>query len=259
MRRIEKKDYERYYLDPFVHLLGLKPSRIVPHDPPDFMLTVCGREIAVELTEFYSEADDVPDIGLVRAWQRLRQAIGEERNRHTELHDVDARIVFRDQRLPPSRDHGRFAEALVHFVLAQMPGYKGQERVYARDTLATVPMLGNYLEQLEIEHAGCYCTWDLPPQCFSSGVTEDELVRILERKRYASKAGAEELWLVIAAGVHPCQCMGLPQAGILNDYTRCNAALADSPHDKVYLFEIMFDRVMCWQRSTGWQLFVEDF
>jgi hypothetical protein len=49
----KKKQRERFLLDRFLEHQGIKPTRIVPEESPDFLIDLEGRTVGIELTELF--------------------------------------------------------------------------------------------------------------------------------------------------------------------------------------------------------------
>ena len=256
IRAFKQEDDERFFLSPFLSLVRLKPSKIIPggNQPPDFIVVQRGQRIAIELTEFYSTSSDTPSPGWEKAWTATRSAMAAERDRYSELHDICMGVTFNKRPLPRRNDQAPFAAELAALALRHLDEAEGEAIILGPNDFQGFALLKRHLAGVEVRRSDYYETWDLADRSFSCGLQENELLAVLERKQYSAKEGADELWLVVVSGSLPCQSMGLPIAEELNRFSAAKMALANGPYDRVYLYDYMWDRVLCWHASTGWRL-----
>jgi hypothetical protein len=120
MTREVQKIIERRTLDVLLASLGLTP-RQEPEagEAPDFMVSLSGRRIGVEIT-IYSSAD-VVDGGYARRqveseWDKLRLASQSFCTTHPDLRDINVNLIFAGP-VPPQRQHADFLEEIAVFAL----------------------------------------------------------------------------------------------------------------------------------------------
>ena len=71
----EQENRERFYLDKLLTALRMKPDSVERGaNPPDFLLTLDGSRIAVEVTEFHSATDvgGHPRRAVEEEWQKIQ-------------------------------------------------------------------------------------------------------------------------------------------------------------------------------------------
>ncbi len=115
------------------------------------------------------------------------------------------------------------------------------------------PFLSEYLQKFELKKVGCFITWDWNYSGSFIGLSEEELLEIIEPKiskvlSYKGK-GIDELWLLVVSGHRISQAMDLDLSNKLNNYKQLNVLLRDSGYNKVYLYQYMFDVIYEW---PGW-------
>ena len=251
-----QKDDELFYLEQFLNCLRIKTDNIKKgNEPPDYTITIDGKDIAIEITEFHSNAKGLNNHSrreVEENWKKLRMVIRTERNKHSELKSINVNIYFKELNVPPVRDHSKFAKELVCFVIKKLGCISDKKKIFT-DFQGRYNLLSIYLKELRFHNVGCYITWDWNQNAAFVGLSEKELEITIspKLKKYQPKKGYEN-WLLIVSGTNLSQAMGRPCIDELNKYA-INKKLVKSPFDKVYIFQYMLSRVLLWQRYIGWQ------
>lgn len=252
---------ERFYLGKFLDALTFPYQKIDRGaDPPDFLIHSTDAKIAIEITEFYSDAKGAtgdPRKLVEREWDKLRDVIAKARERHPELNEINCHIFLMELGLPSRRDYQKFADELVRFVIKNLTILTDESRDFK--ILSDVfPLLKKHVAKIHLNKAGCYITWDWNHSGGFVGLSEDELARVISRKvsQDNSENSCDESWLLIVAdgGEGISQSMGLPHPDELNGYRTVNAMLLASSFDKVYIHQYLLDRIFEWRRDKGWSL-----
>lgn len=254
MRRSQQEE-ERFCLDRFLEGLETPAERIERGaDPPDFVLSIAGRRVAVEVTGFHSAATG--DGGHARRaveeeWDALRETISNARPEHPELDSLDCQLMFKGLLVPRRRDHVRFAEELI--VLVQgLAGQVTKARTVFRN-LEGFALLGKYLRGVVLSRPGCYMTWDWDKNAAFVGMNEAELSRTVSPKLQRPRPrDVDENWLLVVSGHRLSQSMGVPHIEQFRAYVCLNKALANGPYDAVYVFEYMLSRILRWRHGDDW-------
>ena len=252
----EKKQRERFYLDHFIKVTGLCPLCIEPGaDPPDFVVILGGRRIAVEITEFHSGAkgtDNSPRRAVEEEWDRLRRLIEKERAGDAILKEIGTQVFFKGLRVPSRRERAQFVSALLAFVRKEA-GSLTRNRTRFGEFGDDFPLLQAYLKCLDIYIAGCYISWEWNHNAAWVGLGENELCNILRPKLGKPRIdGVDEYWLLVVSGPHLSQSLGVPQIEEIRTWQQLNAHLGQGPYDRIYVFQYMVNRVLLWKPSVGW-------
>ncbi|MFA5038611.1 MAG: hypothetical protein WC732_02915 [Candidatus Omnitrophota bacterium] len=252
---------ERFYLGKFLDALAFSHQKIDRGaDPPDFVIHSSDAKIAIEITEFYSDAKGAsgdPRQLVEREWDKLRDVIAKAREQHSELNEINCHILLMELGLPSRREYQEFADEVVKFVIKNLAILTDKSQDF-KIPLDDFPLLKKYVAKIRLNKVGCYITWDWNHSGGFVGFSEDELVRVISRK--ASQDNSEnscgETWLLIVAdgGEGISQSMGVPHLHELNSFGTVNRMLEASSFDRVYIFQYLLDRIFEWRCGRGWFL-----
>jgi hypothetical protein len=250
----EKK--ERFYVDKFLVALRLTSESIERGaNPPDFILTQGKKQIAIEVTEFHSDATGPvghPRRLIEQEWAKLQQLIEQERKRYPDLNNISGLLFFKKLLVPSRVERLQFARELLDFSRNSLKCLTGKGGDFSSFDIDS-PLLKKYLRRLHLGLAKCYITWEWNHSASSVGLNESEMKKTISRKlEIPSPKGVSENWLLIVSGHQLSQSMGLPNVGKLNAFQETNEALKTGPYNKVFIFQYMFDRVLRWELSSGW-------
>lgn len=252
----EKKQREFCYLENFLKAMGLCPRRIEPGaEPPDFVIFLGDRRIAVEITEFHSGAkgtDDSPRRAVEEEWEKLRQLIEKERENYAILKEIGAKLFFKKLHVPSTPEHNQFVSELLAFVLKEGRNLTS-ERTRFKEFGGAFPLLQAYLKCLDLYIAGCYISWEWNHNIAWVGLDENELCNIVRPKLGKPRInGVDEYWLLVVSGPYLSQSMGIPQIEEIRNWQQLNVDLGKGPYDRIYVFQYMVDRVLLWTPSARW-------
>lgn len=264
---------ETTYAETFLAAISLsaRPKRGEKH-PPDFIVDVKGRRVAIEITEFYQ-----PPTGNCRFLRQQVEASGdkivklftEARKDYPELANLSWLVFLRQLQLPCSKEEIPFVSELLTFTKEHLPEIRVSPRTFSMFPPDGYPLMHKYLREVEISSdAGCYmnpCLSDLnfaDLNVASASLTDESLLQSCGMKKklspdYMNKLaanckslGASELWLLVVFGWKLSQAVPpLEHDGIgISRFDKTSAALRDSPYQRVFLFDYK-GRVFCW---PGW-------
>jgi hypothetical protein len=250
----EKK--ERFYVDKFLVVLRLVTESIERGaNPPDFILTQGKKQIAIEVTEFHSDATGPaghPRRLIEQEWAKLQQLCEQERKRYPDLNNISGLLFFKKLMVPSRVERLQFARELLEFSGKSLKCLTGKGGDFSSFDINS-PLLKKYLRRLHLGLSKCYITWDWNHSASSVGLNEPEMKKTISRKLESPRPrGVSENWLLIVSGHQLSQSMGLPDVEELNAFQEVNEALLNGPFDKVFIFQYMFDRVLLWEHSSGW-------
>lgn len=247
---------ERFYLDKFLTALQMKPNSVERGaNPPDFLLTLEGSRIAVEVTEFHSATDvgGHPRRVVEEEWQKIQRLFEQERKQYPDLDNISGRLFFKQLEVPPSGKHKQFVKELLDFGRSVL-GCLTKKGVDFSSFTPHFPLLNRYLKRLHLRDAGCHVTWNWNHSAGSVGLSEEELHGTISQKLIIFRpADVGENWLLVVSGHPLSQSMGRVSVNDLRGYQDLNKALEHGPYEKVYIFQSMCDRVLLWKRSEGWE------
>lgn len=257
MRMGQKQEKrERFYLDKFLIALRMTPKSIQRgDDPPDFILAQAKKQIAVEVTEFHSDATGPgghPRRLIEEEWTQLQESIEQEREHYPDLNEILGVLFFKNLALPSRPEYAQFVQELLEFSQNSLNSITGKGKNFnSFDT--SLPLLGRYLRKLHLQPVNCYITWEWNHSASSVGLNESEMKKTISRKlEIPCPESVSENWLLIVSGHQLSQSMGLPDVEKLSAFQEVNEGLEKGPYDKVFIFQYTFDRVLLWELSRGW-------
>lgn len=258
---MDQEERERFYLDRFLKSLVFPCQNIDRGaNPPDFVIQSNGLKIAIEITEFYSNAKGStgdPRRLVEKEWEKLREVISKIRDQHPELHEINCIVILKELGLPPRREYEKFAFELINFVIESIPDLSDKPEGF-KILSEEFPLLKKYVAKIRLNKVGCYITWDWNHTGGFVGFSEGELTNVISKKVSLdnSEDSYDEEWLLIVAdgseGIS--QCMGLPHVDEFNSFMTVKQMLDASFLDKVYIFQYLLDRIFEWRRDRGWVL-----
>lgn len=248
---------ERFYLDKFLVVLQMAPESIERGaNPPDFILTQGKKRMAVEVTEFHSDATGParhPRRLIEQEWAKLQQLIERERKRYPDLNNISGLLFFNKLAVPSRVECPQFVRELLDFsrnCLKSLTEKGGDFSSFGTN----FPLLRKYLKRLHLAIVECYITWEWNHSASSVGLNESEIKKSISRKlEIPHPKGVSENWLLIVSGHQLSQSMGLPDVQKLNAFNEVNNMLKNGPYDKVFIFQYMFDRILLWEHSGNWK------
>jgi len=255
-KRQNQEERERFYLDKFLVVLRMTPESIERGaNPPDFILAQAKKQIAVEVTEFHSDATGPgghPRRLIEEEWAKLQKLIEQERKHYPVLNNISGLLFFKNLALPSRVERPQFVRELLEFSQNSLNSITGKGKDF-NSFHTSLPLLGRYLRKLHLQPVNCYITWEWNHSASSVGLNESEMKKTISRKLEIPRPeSVSENWLLIVSGHQLSQSMGLPDVEELNAFEEVNGALKNGPCDKVFIFQYMFDRVLLWELSSGW-------
>lgn len=224
-------------------------------DPPDFYMVYESKRIAIEVTEYHSMRKGRSGHAwraVEEEWRRIRDLFIKERERYPELNDVHGFLLFRGLEMPPAKKHGQFVTELLEFGISQNRTLT-EERGWFHSFPSKFPLLNKYLKKIDLKKVNCYMTWDRNSAAFV-GITEEELEECVSNKiKKQHPQQIAENWLLIVSGTAMSQQIGLTPYKKFNDFARLNSRLETSSFDKVFFFQYIWERVLCWSPNKHWE------
>lgn len=257
-----KKEVERFYLESFLQLARHEPENINDHETPDFIITLNGKQIGIEVTEFHSDAkgsDGYPRRQIEEEWQKLQQEkLMPEVRQHSNLNTYNGILCFKELNLPFRPQYANFAKEVVRFSLNNCNLKKGEGKEFNAFG-SEFPLMRDYLKKFYLRNAGCYITWEWNHNASSVGLNEGELIGAIKKKINRLREGGwpdlPEKWLLVVSGHQISQCMGgkLVQ-NKLPKFTELNSQLKKSGFDKVFIYQHMFHSVFMFTKEQWSQI-----
>jgi hypothetical protein len=247
---------ECFYLEKFLKALRITVESIQRGaNPPDFILIKAKKRIAVEVTEFHSDAigpEGHPRRLIEEEWAKLQQVMKRERKHYPDLDKISGLLFFKKLSVPSRVEYPQFVRELLDFSRSSLKSLT-QKRGDFNSFGINSPLLKKYLKRLHLATVNCYITWEWNHSASSVGLNESEVKKtILKKLAIPRPKNVSENWLLIVSGHQLSQSMGLPHVEKLNAFQEANKALKDGPYDRVFIFQYMFDRVLLWEHSSGW-------
>lgn len=252
----DQRKRECFYLDKFLSALLMTPESIERGaNPPDFIVTQGKKQIALEVTEFHSDAigpEGHPRRLIEQEWTKLQQLIEQERKRYPDLNNISGLLFFKKLLVPSRVERPQFVRELLDSSRNSLKSLTEKGRDFSSFDI-NFPLLRKYLRRLHLAIVDCYITWEWNHSASSVGLNDSEMKKTISRKLGIPRPkGVSENWLLIVSGHQLSQSMGLPDVENLNAFRETNEALKNGSYDKIFIFQYMFDRVLRWEHSTGW-------
>jgi hypothetical protein len=212
----KKKQHEKFLLDRFLEHQGITPTRIDPGESPDFLITLDGRTVGIEVTELFikrcnSEARRLPEDPLLQAIESIttrivskaRKVYFDANNPHVLSH-----ILF-SNRVTPDIDK-RKGDQIAKLIADQIQSMSRQDSEGAEWRSREDEKDENPLSEWVI----FISSWKVPDLRFArwsptnntvglvSTLTPERLQEEIDKKASridAYKKRAEEIWLLIVA------------------------------------------------------------
>ena len=199
MTRADQKATERQTLDVALRALDLR----LDHEPkvgetPDFIVSVSGQRIGVEITMYSS--GDVVDDGHGRRqveseWDKLESVSKAFRAAQPKLRDINVNLMFSGA-VPPQRQHTDFMEEIAAFIGAHRHELRSEDTAYWPWNFST-PLMTAHLRALYLR-VEPFAVWHSNLTAgFVATPATSRIHAIVSDKSGRQFAPADELWLAI--------------------------------------------------------------
>jgi len=247
---------ELFYLERFLRRMEIEPESVKRgEDPPDFYVVQASNRIAIEVTEYHSMRKGLSGHdwrAVEEEWRCIRDLFIKERERYPELNDIHGFLFFKGLEMPPAKKHGQFVTELLEFGISQHRTLT-EERSWFHSFPSKFPLLSKYLKKIYLHKVNCYMTWDRNSASYL-GMSEKELQECVSNKlKKPRPQQITENRLLIVSGTAMSQQIGLIPCKKFNDFARLNSRLETSPFDKVFFFQYVWQRVLCWSPNKYWE------
>ena len=249
--RPDKKALERAALDSMLKALGVRPESIEDGEKPDFMLSIAGHFIGVELTTFQSNIAMDGKLGLRQVeaeWEAFEKAIPEFRAARPELKEINVGLMFKGAG-PPRVEHQVFMEEVGIFGLSQKTKLTEIDVAFWPSSFSS-PLMTKYLRTVFMRRSN-HALWYSNISAGSIGLPDTVLTDIVQQKAGLSYRAADELWLAIQSTPRISELL-IPLNGVADFESIPGLAgqLAASPFSRVFVFGP--GGLFQWSKATGW-------
>jgi hypothetical protein len=227
-----------------------------PEPPqPDFVVSSDGRRIGVEITEYHRPRiaeQPHPRTQVESEWGKLRSAVANYREHHSELDRLGVYLAFENLIVPPEHDHVAFVNAVAREIEKVLPTLTSDRPATIRLDHSHPKILSIYLTKIVLRRVRSYMPWNWNHSFAGVGTSDSELVQILGRKLSRVRPNSiDELHLVVAGdGPTGGSYIGLTKAEWLEGWPLLNQALGKSAYD---VFAILgYEEASLWRRGFGW-------
>jgi hypothetical protein len=250
MTRSIQKESEHEALMKLLADIGIKPdSDPTPGETPDFLLSLRGRLVGVELTKYQSGkvVAAVSQRAIEAAWEEFEKSASSFRLTHADINDFNVHFSFKD-RVPSRKEHIAFLQEFSLFVSARQDAIGSEFVEYWIPDFSSM-LMQQYLKALVVRrHASG--EWD---SNLTGGFVDRPATRIATIVKEKTTKGyrvTDELWLAIQYSHRPSE-MVLPVTGPseLDACPDLQRNLSSSPFSRVYVCSAM--GVFQWFRKSG--------
>ena len=251
-----KKKKELFYLEPFLELYGVSPTKITLNvESPDFIINYSGEKIGIELTEYHSLKEILGHLRreVESNWERLQEEIYEKVKLDNELMGICVSIFFRKVFLPSRRESLPFIDELINCTKVFI--MKGKKSVLVPEKYK---ILSKYVDEINIYKIGSnsHLRWNSNLNVGFIGLTEEGLLSIIEPKINKGEkyrlTGLNELWLLVVFGHRISQSVPPRLKYKLEEFRILNSILRKSSYKYVFLYLYMYDVIYRW---PNWKKF----
>ena len=249
MTRPNQKEGERRTLNAALAALDLQADR-EPADgeTPDFIVSVAGRTIGVEVTMYRS--GDVIEGGTGRRqveneWELLKAAADGYREANPEFRNISVGLMFAGP-VPPKRRHAEFIAEIAAFVSEQASELSLESQTFWPQSF-TSPLMRQFLRTLFLRHDQ-YAEWYSSVAVGYVARPGQIIADIVAEKSGKKFHPADEQWLVIQCGTRISETV-LDLTGV-GDFTSV-PSLDGSPFSRVIVLANTGSYE--WQRTSGWR------
>ncbi len=215
---------ERFYLEKFLEAFRITVESIQRGaNPPDFILTQAKKQIAVEVTEFHSNAAGPggrPRRLIEEEWAKLQQVMKRERKHYPDLDNISGLLFFKKLSVPSRVECPQFVRELAGSQERFSRGLlKSLKKILGGDLgmallVKITPLLKKYLKRLHLanckllHHCGNGELLEYQPCLWVERVRNEE--DYFEKVKDPRPKDVSENWLLIVSGHQLSQSVGLP-------------------------------------------------
>lgn len=252
--REEKKLHERFLLDEFLKRQGITPTSIVGGESPDFLITLDGRVIGVEVTELRirkRERGTHPQLGRVPLLQELEdrqnKIVSKAREIYTDLDNppIQSKIWLSDQ-IPLDKKEGYLIAHLIADQVINMsrPDSGANEWRSCGDEEGNP--LSEWVSLISVCRAPAHLArWTAEGAGVIASLNASRIQKEIDKKAFkldAYKKWAREIWLLMVADrTRPSQLFSLTP-----DF---NVESISSPFAKTFYFDLVHGQVLRFEES----------
>jgi hypothetical protein len=236
-------------LDVVLAALGLQPDQAPePGETPDFMVSLSGQQIGVEIT-MYSSGDVV--VGghgrrqVESECDKLKLASEAYCAARPELRDINVNLIFSGA-VPPQRQHSDFMEEIAAFIRANRRELKTDDTEYWPPSFSA-PLMSTYLQALYLR-VDPFAHWNSNMTAgFVATATTSTIPSAVTAKSTKKFRPADELWLAI-------QCSPRISETLLPIDSSDFSGVGSLEHGRFSrVFVLTFLGVFQWKRNEGWR------
>jgi len=252
-----KKRNELYYLEPFLKLYGVNPTKInLNVESPDFIINYSGKKIGIELTEYHSLQEEV--LGHSRRevesnWERIQGEIYKKIKLDNELMGTHVLMFLRKIILPSQGEIPSFIDELINCTKIFIVEDKKSSLVPE-----TYKILNKYIDRIAIYKINdtSFLKWECDINAGFIGIKEGELIKTITSKikkaeEYFQKK-IDELWLLIAFGYRISQTVQPRLKFKLEGFETLKLVLSKSSFTHIFLYLHWYDVIYRW---PNWEKF----
>ena len=247
MTRRSQKESERWTLNALLSVLDIWPNEINEGEQPDFMLTVSGRTVGVEVRMYQSGTTAGAGFGqhqVESEWESLRVTSREFRAAQADTSNVSVGLMFHDV-VPAGKEHQAFMQEIAGFIRSRANTITADSTAFWPHEF-TSPLMTKYLCTLHLRTCE-FSEWYTNITAGWVAKPDSTLANIVSEKAAKTYRPSDELWLLVQCS-HRISETVLPFGGV----TDLNAVpLQSGPFSKIYLLSLY--GAFEWELSSGWK------
>ncbi len=247
---------ERVYLDHFFLTLGVRCDDIQRGDnPPDFIVTIKGEKISIEMTDFYS-SESGPSGHTHREvtveFEKLRDKIDLRIKEESLLKNLHIFLWFNKLLLPSSKKQDQFIKEICLFARLFFNKINSNLHFTIFDNFDGYPLLKEYLMEVRLRIGMRRTDWNYSSGFVDKNRDTHDLITSIEKK-ITNPPEKKLYWLLIVTGPSVSQMFGPHEVEVAQSCIKLNELLRSGPFDKIYVHQFGFGHILE-GTSDGWKV-----
>lgn len=221
--------YERFLLEAFLRSVGIQATSVRDHERPDFIVRLLGKDIGIELTNFFANYDQRETTRQIESLEDRVVAKAQWLHQASSASPTSLRVLFQSSANLSARPRDEISCQLAALAADLRLSPFESQRVGQPDPRLPADVLSVYATGVP-EHS--FAHWHPARSGWVSPLTPGPLQACINEKASllpAYRQEAEEIWLVIVAD-------SMRPSGFIEARPDFDAASVESPFDATYFY-----------------------